>query len=226
MDFNDFALNYDEALQQGLTLSGETADYFARRRAEEVARYATAVGCRPHTVLEFGCGTGNNVAHLRATLGCRRFIGLDIASEPLDLARHRHPHPDIAFKRVAEFTATDAADLVFVNGVFHHLHREDHGRTLDIIYSLLASGGLLALFDNNPFNLGARWVMKRIPFDRDARMVSPYRLARCARRVGFVGLTTRFFFIFPSALAALRPLEPRVEHLPIGAQYCLFARKP
>ncbi|UCG33867.1 MAG: class I SAM-dependent methyltransferase [Phycisphaerales bacterium] len=226
MEFNDFALNYDEALQQGLTLSGESADYFARRRAEEVARYAAAMGYRTDTVLEFGCGTGNNVAHLRAFLGCRRFIGLDIAAEPLSVAQCRHPHPEITFKLVAEAEPEDTADLVFVNGVFHHIHRDNHTHTLETIHSLLVRGGLLALFDNNPFNLGARWVMKRIPFDRDARMVSPYGLARRARRTGFVDLTARFFFIFPRLLADLRPLEPRMEHLPFGAQYCIFARKP
>ena len=81
------------------------------------------------------------------------------------------------------------------------------------------------MFDNNPLNPGARWVMSRIPFDRDARMVSSYRVARLARRCGFVEVRSRFFFLFPRGLRALRGLEPYVEHLPLGAQYCVFGRK-
>ena len=38
--------------------------------------------------------------------------------------------------------------------------------------------GYFALFENNPWNPGARLVMRRIPFDRDAIMLSPRHAAR------------------------------------------------
>ena len=47
-------------------------------------------------------------------------------------------------------------DLVFVNGVFHHIPPKDHGVNLDYIQSSLKPGGLLVIFENNPFNPGAR----------------------------------------------------------------------
>ena len=44
----------------------------------------------------------------------------------------------------------------------------------------LLTGGVLALFENNPWNPGTRLVMKRIPFDRNAQTISP-RAGRAGR---------------------------------------------
>ena len=116
-------------------------------------------------------------------------------------------------------------DLVFVNGVFHHIPPKDHGVNLDYIQSSLKPGGLLVIFENNPFNPGASWVMSRIPFDRDAVMVNPFHLLKQFRSRNFVGSFLNFFFIFPKILAGLRRIEKRFINLPIGAQYGLFTHK-
>jgi hypothetical protein len=81
------------------------------------------------------------------------------------------------------------------------------------------------LWENNPWNPGTRLVMRRIPFDRDAKTLS----APCARRLldaaGFDIMSTDFLFLFPRPLAVLRPLEARLTHLPAGAQYMVLCRK-
>jgi hypothetical protein len=42
---------------------------------------------------------------------------------------------------------------------------------------------------------------------------------------GFEVIQTDFLFIFPRILSRLRPLEPFVAHLPLGAQYQILCRK-
>jgi len=66
--------------------------------------------------------------------------------------------------------------------------------------------------------------MHLIPFDRDAVMVNPYRLASTLTGLGYADVSSRFLFIFPRPLAFLRPLERHLSRLPLGAQYGIFAR--
>ncbi len=44
----------------------------------------------------------------------------------------------------------------------------DRSRALDYTYQALKPGGYFAFWENNPWSLGARYLMSRIPFDRDA----------------------------------------------------------
>jgi hypothetical protein len=68
--------------------------------------------------------------------------------------------------------------------------------------------------------------MRRIPFDRDAVMLSireARRLLRTAELLPLGSASTLFYF--PRALRALRPLERPLSRLPLGAQYLVLARR-
>ena len=67
--------------------------------------------------------------------------------------------------------------------------------------------------------------MSRIPFDRDAIMLSAREASRMLRAAGFTVLRTDYLFIFPRALRWFRPLERFLTSLPFGAQYQVLARK-
>jgi hypothetical protein len=58
----------------------------------------------------------------------------------------------------------------------------------------VAAAGMLALFENNPWNPGARMVMARIPFDRDAVTLSPIEARRMLRIKRLVD--EHFVFLF------------------------------
>ena len=99
-------------------------------------------------------------------------------------------------------------------------------RAVTGIERALRSGGLLALFENNPWNPGARLVMSRIPFDRDAIMLSPPETTQLVRKAGLIPVRTpKSFFYFPRQLSFLRSAEGILKHLPLGAQYVVMAAK-
>jgi len=69
-------------------------------------------------------------------------------------------------------------------------------------------------------------VMKRIPFDRDAIMISPREAVRLAVESGLQRPPlARSLFYLPHCLAWLRPAEVVLHRLLLGAQYCVLARK-
>jgi len=69
--------------------------------------------------------------------------------------------------------------------------------------------------------------MSRIPFDRDAIMLSPSETAALVRKAGLAPVSgAKSFFYFPRQLAFLRKAEGVLKHLPLGAQYLVLAAKP
>lgn len=118
------------------------------------------------------------------------------------------------------------ADLVYCNGVFHHISAGERPGAIEQVFKALKPGGLFALWENNPWNPVTRYAMSRVPFDRDAILVWPTQARRLLRSAGFEVLRTDFVFFFPAGLRKLRFLEPHLCKLPLGGQYLVLARKP
>jgi len=226
MIFDEYSQNYNAVLNRGLSLSGETVDYFAQKRIKYTHKYTQSLKINVQSIVEFGCGTGNNLFYLRKYFPKSKILGLDISSESIKKANERFAddqHTDI--KNLVEFQPEDKVDLVFINGVFHHIPAEVHVKNLELIRSMLKKNALLALFENNYFSPATRWIMSRVAFDKDAVLINPYRLLARIRQMYFRNASVKFYFIFPKMLSGLRFLEPFCEEIPLGAQYCIFAQK-
>jgi SAM-dependent methyltransferase len=116
-------------------------------------------------------------------------------------------------------------DLVYCNGVFHHIPPVERAGAVNYILRCLRPGGIFALWENNPWNPGTQYVMHRCDFDRDAVKISPPGAVRMLRSGGFEILRTDYRFFFPRTLSWLRSLEPALAKVPVGGQYQVLARK-
>ena len=222
-EFDQFALNYDDALNAGLAATGESKEFFACRRVEWLRARLDELRIRPRSVMDFGCGPGSTSAILRELLGAERVFGVDVSNDLLSVARHQHP--GITFLTPDGWPRGLEVDLAYCNGVFHHIEPVDRPESLRFIRKALRPGGIFALWENNPWNPGTRLVMNRIPFDRDAQLMTSGRAVELLRSEGFNPLRVDYAFIFPHALRALRPLEPLLSAWPIGGQYEVLTRR-
>jgi len=222
VDFDAFACGYDAALDQGISLSGETKEFFARGRVEWLRKCLN--GLRPELVLDYGCGTGSTSPILRSVLGSREVVGVDSSEAEIALAR-RGAEAGLTFATTDEFAPTGNVDVAYCNGVFHHIPVSERLGAIESIRASLRPGGIFSLWENNPWNPGTRLVMSRIPFDRDAILVSAREARRLARAGGFEVLGTHYLFVFPKMLGALRRFEGPLSSLPLGAQYQVLCRK-
>jgi SAM-dependent methyltransferase len=224
--FDRYAVEYDAALERGLSLSGEDKSFFARRRVEWLRDCLAPSIALPRQVMDFGCGTGANARWLFSLLGAQRVVGIDDSAKMVDVARQTHASTHAEFFSIDDCPARGQFDLIFCNGVFHHIAPSQRAGTLAYVFNSLHVGGLFAFWENSPWNPGTRWVMSRIPFDRDAILLSSPEARRLLRASGFEILRTDFLFIFPKLLSWLRPVEPYCARLPFGAQYQVLCRKP
>jgi ubiquinone/menaquinone biosynthesis C-methylase UbiE len=223
--FDACAASYDAALQRGLSMSGESKDYFIRGRIEWLSKRLQQHACRPRHVLDYGCGTGATAPALVEDLGAASVTGVDVSSDSIDIARKHYADGNVRFTTMDQWQPAGEYDLAYCNGVFHHIEPALRRRALADISRALSPRGYFAFCENNPWNPGTRLVMSRISFDRDANMLSARHARKLLAGAGFEIITTDFLFFFPRALAILRPLEPGLTRVPVGGQYMVLCRK-
>lgn len=218
--------SYDEDLARGLSLSGETRDFFACGRLAALAEQLDRFGISPPArILDYGCAAGETTALLAKRWPQAQVVGVDTSSSLIAEAKRRNDSARCTFRAIADVPAGEPFELIYCNGVFHHVVPGERAGVLAWIRSRLASGGAFSLWENNGWNPGVRWIMSRVEFDRDAVLLPPPGAVRMVRQAGFAVLARDFHFVFPKSFAWLRPLEPFLRRLPLGAQYHVLARR-
>ncbi|CAN7296432.1 methyltransferase domain-containing protein [Phenylobacterium sp. LjRoot225] len=226
-EFDKFAEEYLATHKSNLAVTGESPDYFARYKIVEIARRLGALGVTPKRVLDFGCGIGNSAPHLREAFPEAQITAVDVSEKSLSVARARFPG-------AAEFVAYDPKgpppapaegyDLIFSACVFHHIEADEHEAIFRRLHERTAPGGRMAIFEHNPVNPVSRYIVATCPFDANAVLIPAGELARRQRKAGFAHVEVTYTGFFPGPLKALRPLEPMMARLPLGAQYYTLAQ--
>ena len=224
--FDEFASSYDEALEKGIRVSGESKLYFAERRIEWLAARLEKANFPVKQILDFGCGTGSATPYLFKFFSPERVVGVDSSAASISVARTGHSGYPVEFGTPGDHPPSGCFDLVFCNGVFHHVPPKQRAGVLEYIRASLRPGGFFALWENNPLNPGTRFIMSRIPFDRDAETLFHWQARKMVESGGFDARRIDFLFIFPRMLQLLRPLEPLLCRLPLGAQYQVLSVRP
>jgi len=222
--FDHYASSYDEDLARALSVSGEDKSYFARGRMRWLQQWLERAGRRPGAVLDFGCGTGAATPFIFECLKPARVLGVDVSEQSLLLANEKFGQDHAVFAKIGQ-PCHASIDVAFCNGVFHHIAPAERQDALAYIYQSLRPGGVFALFENNPWNPATCYVMSRCAFDRDAVTLPPPETRRRLRQAGFRVLATRYLFVFPALLKALRFLEKPLSRMPFGTQYVVVAGK-
>jgi trans-aconitate methyltransferase len=223
-EFDHFAASYEEELAKSLAATGEDRGFYARGRIARTAKCASGMGAEIRRIVDFGCGDGMNAPLLAATFSGSQVRGVDISGASIDRARRLYSSGQVSFMHTDEWKPDGTTDLVFVNGVFHHIEPAEHMPCLGAIRRALRPGGLLAFWENNPWNPGTRYVMSRCSFDREAIPINPRRAHEMLTQAGFSIVRSESHFYFPRPLRLLRPCERWLRGLPLGGQYQVVCR--
>ena len=223
--FDAHAGTYEATVNAAIGASGDSVGDFARTKAELVRRALPATdGLR---ILDFGCGTGLSTRALSAAMPRRRhLVGVDPSIE--SIARAKQTGGDAIGYEVLEGPTLPfddgSFDVVFTACVFHHIERHAHLRWLAELRRVLASDGSLFLFEHNPLNPLTRRVVRDCPFDEGVVLLSSRYARRIVHTAGFSASRAHYYYFFPRALAALRPVERMLARCALGAQYFVRAR--
>jgi ubiquinone/menaquinone biosynthesis C-methylase UbiE len=226
-EFDKFADEYRAMHAANIRLSGEAPEYFAEYKVADIAAELARDGAAARKVLDFGAGVGYSVPFFARHLPGARVTCLDVSRKSLEVGAAHHG-------TAAEFEHFDGRRIPFADGtfdvalascVFHHIPHGEHVALLAEIRRVLAPGGRLFVFEHNPLNPLTRHAVNTCAFDENAQLVLAPTMRRRARAAGFASADVRYRIFFPHALRGLRPLEPSLTWLPLGAQYYVAARK-
>jgi trans-aconitate methyltransferase len=225
-EFDRFADEYLETHAKNIAVSGESPEYFARYKIEEIRRVWSRRGRpNPRTILDFGAGIGNSVPHFHRSFPDAGIIALDISDKSLAIAERR-------FSGMARFqlyggegpvAADGSVDLAFSACVFHHIDAGEHVDLFRRLRQTLSPDGALVIFEHNPINPVTQHIVATCEFDEHAVLIPAATLKRRLHEAGFAKVEIAYTGFFPGSLARLRGLEPTMKHLPIGAQYYALA---
>ena len=227
VDFDDYADTYRHQIAGALPAGCGEVDVFSRIKVWHLARAIarTFPGRRDVAILDAGCGIGITDSYLKATYPL--ITGFDVSAKSVGLAARANPelsyHSDPG--GVLPF-ADERFDVVFAICVVHHVPPAEWSGFFRQLHRVTRPGGLLAIYEHNPWNPATRRVVSRCEFDRDAVLLSSPECRRTAEAAGFSAPATRHILFLPfEGESWCRWQERFLSFLPIGAQYEFTARK-
>jgi len=224
-EFDRTAREYERLFERWLRIAGASREHFARARLNWLARLLRQREIAPRRVMDFGCGTGMSLSLLADILEAEQVIGLDTSEESLAVARESTDSRRVELATPARYQPQQNLDLVFCNGVFHHVPLAERVAVVNYIHRCLRPGGIFALWENNPWNPIHAFAMKHSEIDRNAIPLPPPESRRLVGLEPFRVIRTDYLFFFPGPFRWIRSLEKSLIKVPFGAQYQVLARK-
>lgn len=121
---------------------------------------------RGKTVLDLGCGYGNNCIDF-ISRGATRVVGVDISSKMLEIAKQENAHENIKYIQMdmSEISILKPKfDLIFSSLAFHYV--EDYKELLSDIGLLLKDDGILLYSQEHPYTTapkkGCTWTKDKL----------------------------------------------------------------
>jgi 2-polyprenyl-3-methyl-5-hydroxy-6-metoxy-1,4-benzoquinol methylase len=200
---------------------GSTPFRASRRYGWFVAE-ARQIGAK--RILALGCGTGEASASVAAEVAAE-VVAVDISEAFLERARSTHVLSNLRFEKL-DLLSDDIGrlgqfDLVFGNGILHHLVLRLNDVLL-ALHSLAAPGGGLAFIEPNFLNpycafiFGTQFGRRFAKLEPDEMAFTPGELRRALPKAGWqdVAVTTRDFLLPGLPTSFTRPIlaiEPALE---------------
>lgn len=227
-EFDRFADEYESQHRQNIAITGENPEFFAEYKISQLATFVPDLAAVPAKILDFGSGIGNSIPFFRKHLPNALLTCADASSRSIELSRKRFPGQErfVLVKGNEIPLDTNSFDVTFSACVFHHIAHEDHRHWLAEMLRVTRPGGLLVIFEHNPFNPLTVRAVNTCPFDENAKLISARALIRSMSDAGWVRSQHCYHLFFPRALAGLRPIEKHLGWFALGAQYSARARKP
>jgi SAM-dependent methyltransferase len=227
-EFDRFSENYRDAVERSIAFSGAGLDVFSRAKARALLDLAVRRLDDPGRLsfLDVGCGPGETdrwlVGHVHA------LTGVDVSREMVEAARKRNP--GVAYRPAGPrgelpFSA-ECFDVCFAVCVLHHVALPRRPALVAEMARVTRPGGLVCIFEHNPWNPLTRKAVAGCEFDRDAVLLPRRESERLVRGAGLTGVRGSYIVFFTRESPRLHRIERLLGRLPLGAQHVVSGRRP
>lgn len=225
-EFDRFSEDYETVHNRTLPPGASSHD-FVVQKAGMASQWAQSYfpGRSGLSVLDFGCGTGRVLALVAESSWCGSLAGVDESAASLETLREAmkgNPKPLALGRSIMDLEPGRRCDFIFMFNVLHHIPPAERERLIGQVGAALAEGGVLAVWEHNPFNLLTRLLVAISPLDKHAHLISRRKVDRLMRLSGLECRDSRYVNCLPPKMqksSAVRWMEDALSGWPVGAQY-------
>lgn len=226
ISFDDHVDTYREDIQNAINFSGQNVDFFVEVKSNLIVEIAKEYfgDYRNITVLDVGCGIGLTDNFLKKEF--THLHGVDIEEATVNKARVNNPEVDyLLYDSKALPFDNCFFDFVFTINVMHHVPPDSRNNFIKEMYRVCKPGGVLTVFEHNPYNPLTRKVVRDCVFDRDAVLLRNKEIRNLFLQNNLSLLESRFILFFPFRQNLFRMLEKFLSWVPLGAQQYVVSKK-
>jgi SAM-dependent methyltransferase len=227
VSFDRYTDTYRDAVEESIAFAGGDAARYVGAKAGMLVELAGRHLGAPAELqaLDVGCGPGESDAFLEGAFASLH--GVDPSAPMVERAAERNPWASYSAYEAGDPLpyADGSFDLSFAICVFHHVPRVERPALVAEMRRVTRPGGLVAIFEHNPWNPLTRKAVRDCPFDDDAVLLSRPEATRLARGAGLDPVESPFVIFFPRRGERRDRIERRLGWLPLGAQYYVAGRR-
>jgi len=215
--FDEVAERYKESLERNHRFIPGDVEFYSEYKVRIAADIHTG---QCDSILDYGCGVGLSLPHLKRYFPKARIHAHDPSIKSIEVAQKNYHYVNFDISQ-GKF------DLIFVAGVMHHIPRETLQMEISKIFGLLSEKGKLVIFEHNPFNPITRRLVSTCEFDVGSELISTQELINQFNKAGHPLEIAKkgYCLFFPPALKALSFCERYMRKLPFGGQYFVQFKK-
>jgi SAM-dependent methyltransferase len=223
-EFDRYGQTYERAVDEAIAFAGQEHDFYLEAKARRLVALARRhLGTVRPRALDVGCGPGSFDRHVSSAFDLH---GVDVSPAMVERAQAANPDVDYAVSEERRLPHDDGAfDLAFAVCVLHHVAAADRLPLLQEMRRVVRPGGLVAVFEHNPWNPLTRRVVRACAFDEDVELIRRRELAALLRGAGLDLVAGAYLLFFPWRARLLQAAERTLTGLPLGAQYVVAGRR-
>jgi SAM-dependent methyltransferase len=220
------ASSYEEDIRRAIGFAGRDHRFFVEAKAKRLLEVAERHlgGLGDTSALDVGCGPGYTDSVLAGRLG--ELHGTDLSPAMLDRARETNPEVRYELAQAGRLPYADGRfDLVFGICVLHHVAAAERPGFCGELRRVARPGGLVVVFEHNPWHPLVRLAVHRCPFDEEAELVGRAEVRRLLAGTPLALVEDGFLLVTPWRGRVFARLDRALRSVPVGAQYLVAASR-
>lgn len=224
-DFERYKDIYQQEIQKSISFIGQDLDFFTKVKVDCLLDLTRRYVGNPSRlkILDVGCGVGITDHHLTGHF--RKLNGIDLS--PGVVRKAKVLNPKASYRHYAGRTLpypSNSMDVTFAICVMHHVGPDRLARFSSELARVTRKGGLVVVFEHNPWNLLTQIAVSRCEMDDDAILLRSREVEKLLRTNGKIA-EKRYILFTPFSVRPFRFLAPLLGKFPLGAQYYVAAVK-
>jgi SAM-dependent methyltransferase len=224
--FESYKDTYRQEIQKSIDFAGQDLDFFTEVKVSRLLSLTRKFVGQPNklNILDVGCGVG--ITDFYLTSQFKKVYGIDLSRGVVNKAAVLNPKASYKFYSGKKLPYADnSMDVTFAICVMHHVVPEGLAQFSGEMMRVTKKGGLVMVFEHNPYNPLTRHAVSNCELDEDAHLLRMAQVGRILSAAKGNIVDRRYLLFTPFRGKFFSCMDSALNWLPLGAQYLVAAKK-